>query len=71
MALLSVPDDQLKMLRETLCISQSAMNMMALGRSPADNKRLQALIDQIDVLRPLGSDGKHDDRHTGFCGCDV
>lgn len=30
---------------------------------------LQELTDKIDILRPLGSDGKHGDLHTEFCGC--
>lgn len=61
-----------KMLRETLCVAQSR-----IGNSPLDENRkrehinrLQRLIDQCDVLRPLGVDGKHGKLHTPHCGCE-
>ena len=44
-----------KTLREALCVAQHTV---------AD------LIRLCDRLRPLGSDGKHGDRHTPYCGCD-
>jgi hypothetical protein len=72
MAILNVPDSELKMLRETLCTAQHG-----LAYRPGDNARFQehsrrigALIAQIDIFRPLGPDGKHDNRHTPFCGCE-
>lgn len=68
-----------KMLRETLCTAQSALNLMA-GQAEHPNtverlrghaRTLGVLIAEIDVIRPLGSDGKHGDgeRCTGRCGC--
>ena len=72
MAMIEVPDSELKMLRETLCEAQ-----MGLASRPGDNtrywthvSRLSNLIRQIDIFRPLGPDGKHGDRHTAFCGCE-
>lgn len=66
-----VPDGP-KMLRETLCVAQSR-----IGNSPYDEgrkrehiARLQRLIDECDRMRPLGPNGKHDDRHTPECGCE-
>lgn len=32
--------------------------------------RIAALINQIDLHRPLGPDGTHGDRHTATCGCE-
>lgn len=68
--LYAVPDTP-KMLRETLCVAQARV-----GNSPYDEgrkrehiDRLQRLIDECDRKRPLGSDGKHDHRHTSECGC--
>lgn len=56
--------DTPKMLRETFCRLQS-MDIPAKDRA-----RLQRLVDRLDLLRPLGPDGKHgEDRHTPFCGC--
>jgi hypothetical protein len=67
-----VVPDKPKMLRETLCVAQSR-----IGNSPLDEgrkwehiDRLQRLIDECDRHRPLGLNGKHDDRHTPTCGCD-
>jgi hypothetical protein len=63
--------DSPKMLRETLCVAQAR-----IGNSPYDEgrkrehiDRLQRLIDECDRKRPLGPNGKHDDRHTPECGC--
>lgn len=60
-----------KMLRETLALCQHAV-----GRLPysAETKatplhHLQLLLREIDQMRPLGPDGKHDNRHTPQCGC--
>lgn len=63
--------DNVKMLRETLCLAQVGIT----NRMPAQDAwphldRLQRLIDQLDAHRPLGPDGKHGDRHTPTCGCD-
>jgi hypothetical protein len=72
MATLEVPDEDLKMLRETLCEAQSGLAYRPGNNSRfrAHVERIDALIKQIDVHRPLGSDGKHDYRHTPTCGCE-
>ena len=55
----------LKMLREALCQAEAEPNV------PVDVKRsIGDMIRLIDVHRPLGSDGKHDNRHTATCGCE-
>ncbi len=66
-----VPDGP-KMLRETLCIAAARISQSDLDqhRKEADIARLQRLIDACDAHRPLGPDGKHDDRHTPTCGCE-
>lgn len=64
--------DTLKMVRETLCIAQTAISrdvMSGVHWSESVTKRLQRMIDEIDRQRPLGTDGKHDDLHTETCGC--
>lgn len=59
-------DDSLKKLRETLCAVQN-------GAAGADrmnhSERVGRIIAEIDRQRPLGSNGKHGDRHTATCGC--
>lgn len=62
-----------KALRETLCIAQARIGNSGLDkhRQERDIAHLQALIDECDRHRPLGPDGKHGDRHTPTCGCDV
>lgn len=69
--LLRIPDGP-KMLRETLCVAQTLIGLWCPPRDRRDEhiERLQALIDQLDVHRPLGPDGKHGDRHTPTCGCE-
>jgi hypothetical protein len=62
--------DSLKMIRETLCVAQSRIYPDSDGRGPEHMARLQRLIDDIDRQRPLGPDGKHDNRHTETCGCE-
>lgn len=70
-ALLAPPDGP-KMLRETLCVAQTLIGLYSRqeDRKAEHIERLQALIDQLDVHRPLGSDGKHGERHTPTCGCE-
>lgn len=62
-----------KMLRETLCVAQTRIGNSDLdqGRRREHIDRLQRLIDACDVHRPLGPDGKHGNRHTATCGCDL
>jgi hypothetical protein len=64
--------DTLKMVRETLCVAQSAIAFTFADdpRLAEHTDRLQRLIDDVDRQRPLGPDGKHGDRHTLTCGCD-
>lgn len=72
MTILDVPDSP-KMLRETLCVAQSAVAANAswyVSRGREHIDRLQRLIDECDRHRPLGPDGKHGDLHTPTCGCE-
>jgi hypothetical protein len=66
--------ENLKALREALCVAQSAIGQ-AYGQRQSEYKKskvkqIQKVIDQIDILRPLGSNGKHGGLHTEFCGCE-
>lgn len=69
----TIPDGP-KMLRETLCTAQALMSNMwndaYADRWQIHIDQLQRLIDECDRKRPLGPDGKHDERHTDECGCD-
>lgn len=65
----SIPIGDLKMARETLCTAQHAVATM-YPTEDSHITRLQRMIDQIDVQRPLGPDGKHGNRHTPTCGCE-
>lgn len=56
----------IKMLREALCRSQANSPQWPTEVSEAVNN----LIKLIDSHRPLGSDGKHGNRHTLTCGCE-
>lgn len=60
----------LKTTRERLCTLQ---NVLADASSRQEKELIlpwiEKLIDQIDVFRPLGPNGKHGNRHTMFCGC--
>lgn len=66
-----------KGVREALCAAQSALYDRAnsagtgvdVSRILEWTAELQYMIDQIDQVRPLGSNGKHGDWHTGRCGC--
>lgn len=61
-----------KTLRETLCTAQAIIGN-SLHVMPDLKMRhlvnLQILIDECDRHRPLGSDGKHGNRHTSTCEC--
>jgi len=73
-ALLAVPPDGVKMLRETLCVAQMLIGQADArslsGRRAEHSERLGLLIAECDVHRPLGPDGKHGERHTETCGCE-
>lgn len=68
----TVPDGP-KMLRETLCVAQAAVirQVTDQGRRAEHVARIGRLITECDRHRPIGVDGKHGDRHTPTCGCDV
>lgn len=68
MAMITSADD-LKTLRETLCVAQQVIGQVQTPRWTLHTVVLQNLIDDIDEQRPLGADGKHGDRHTPTCGC--
>jgi hypothetical protein len=68
--LLDLTDDSPKMLRETLCVAQTHVGLSGDSRAQEHVERLGRLIEQLDVHRPLGPDGKHGDRHTATCGCE-
>lgn len=61
----------LKMARETLCIAQHAINQAWEPNRKTHSDLIQKMIDQIDIQRPLGPDGKHGNRHTPTCGCSI
>lgn len=59
------------MVREALCVAQAWLPAVHDGgEALAAIEVLGRLIEDIDRQRPLGPDGKHDDRHTPTCGCD-
>lgn len=55
----------LKMTREALCISMSLLGPCV------ERDLLVSIVQQIDIMRPLGFDGKHGTLHTPYCGCDM
>lgn len=63
--------DSPKMTRETLCVAQTLIGIYGGDRRREHLSRLQRMIDEIDIVRPLGPDGTHGDRHTDRCGCDA
>lgn len=70
-AALYVRSRDLKMLRETLCRAQSLAGNRTTDVDSRlyDMHRLQWLIDEIDMHRPLDKAGKHGSLHTPTCGC--
>lgn len=72
MTTIDVPDTP-KMLRETLCVAQALFWKSTLDRDRRSEhvERIQRLIDECDRHRPIGPDGRHDDRHTDTCGCET
>lgn len=65
-------EDDIKVLRETLCRAQQAISSSYFDRYRADEhiSRLERLIQECDRHRPLGLDGKHGNLHTETCGCE-
>lgn len=62
--------DNIKMLREALCIAQAEIGRSHARYTKSTTGRITNLIDELDRHRPLGPDGKHGDRHTETCGCE-
>lgn len=63
--------DTPKMLKETLSVAQQGIGERKKDpRMREHMDRLQRMIDECDRMRPVGPDGKHNDRHTPNCGCD-
>jgi hypothetical protein len=68
-----------KSLRETLCVPEHALQQLAAARPGYDAggsiehhlSVIGELIRECDRQRPLGPDGKHGNRHTSECGCDL
>lgn len=60
-----------KMLREALCKAQFALSRDGMRDSlnSREKETIQDAINAIDLVRPLGADGKHGNRHTANCGC--
>ena len=66
--------DPPKMLREALCVGQALLANMATADPGIRDARVASigrLITEIDRHRPLGPNGKHGNRHTATCGCEV
>lgn len=64
-------EETLKMLRETLCVAQTAIGQRTTDPRTGEHiERLGRVIAEIDRQRPLGPDGKHGDLHTPTCGCE-
>lgn len=65
----------LKSLRESLCVAQSAIGQTYVTNQTAYAMshigKIQEILDAIDILRPIGPDGKHGNRHTEHCGCEA
>lgn len=66
-----------KMLLETLCVVEFALNELerqrpgynAGGRIERHLERVRALMSECQRKRPTGVGGKHDSLHTDECGC--
>jgi hypothetical protein len=62
--------DNIKGLREILCLAQHVGNQTDGINHSLYNRRIQEIIDELDKHRPLGPDGKHGNLlHTATCGC--
>jgi hypothetical protein len=60
------------MVREALCVAQSRLYLNPKdSRNEWHSARIGQIIGEIDAHRPLGPDGKHGDRHSPTCGCDL
>lgn len=61
--------DSVKMVGEALRLAEAAMLNTPINIANSQKRRIGHLIKEFDKHRPLGSDGKHGDRHTETCGC--
>lgn len=57
-----------KSLHEAFCYAQTYLPNTSQGNY--FRLVLQELINDLEVMRPLGSDGKHNYLHTETCGCE-
>jgi hypothetical protein len=67
---LLVMSRDMKMLREALCAAQNALLHTTSSLAPSQAEHLGELVQEIDIHRPLGSNGKHGTLHTPTCGCE-
>lgn len=66
-----------KSLRETLCVTEHALNELerlhpgydAGGPIASHLAKVRELLAECDRKRPIGTDGKHRNLHTPECGC--
>ena len=65
---LKMDDGDLKMFREALCVAESYL--LRSEQHSYGARYFSDLIKQVDVHRPLGTNGKHGTRHTATCGCE-
>lgn len=59
-----------KSMKEALSMAQTAIGV-TFNEPMHSIRTLQIMIDEIDRMRPVGLDGKHGDRHTPNCGCEI
>lgn len=68
---LRIESRSVKMMRETLCAAQSAVQHSPYDECAKAHRTayIQQLIDELDRHRPTGRGGKHGSLHTPTCGC--
>lgn len=64
--------DTPKMVKETINVAQQAYGQYRRDYERFDEHmaRLSRIVEECDRMRPVGRDGKHNNRHTEVCGCD-
>src|SRR4051812_19663995 len=60
----------LKMAREALNAAQIALLHTDTNLAPGQALVLQRMVNEIEKLRPTGTDGKHGNLHTPWCECE-
>ena len=61
-----------KMSQEALAVAMTAVWRSLdydIDQKAAVVNRLEQMHEFLTLLRPVGSNGKHGDRHTPWCGC--